>query len=314
MDRPVAQASIPLRTPDLIKRTEAQPRTVWSEARRRFRRNRPAMISAVVLFALFVAVFVGPFFYTASPTATNFAVAQQMPTAEHPFGTDDLGRDMLARMLVGGRISLSVGLAAMMLAMSLGILVGALAGFFGGWLDTVLMRITDTFLALPILAVVLLIGSLYRDSLKSALGVNLGSIVLVIVVIGILTWMTTARLVRGSFLSLRQREFVEAAHALGQNDFAIMVRHILPNALGPIVVSATLAVGAAIITESVLSFLGQGLPSDVPTWGSLLFENKEFVEIAPHLVLWPGLAIFITVLCVNYLGDGLRDALDPRGK
>jgi peptide/nickel transport system permease protein len=202
----------------------------------------------------------------------------------------------------------------MMVAMSLGIVIGALAGFFGGWLDTILMRITDTFLALPILAVVLLIGSLYRDSLKSALGVNLGSIVLVVVVIGILTWMTTARLVRGSFLSLRNREFVEASHALGQNNWAIMFKHILPNSLGPIVVSATLAVGAAIITESVLSFLGQGLPSDVPTWGSLLFENKEFVEIAPHLVLWPGLAIFITVLCINYLGDGLRDALDPRGK
>lgn len=270
------------------------------------------MFGAIVLFVMFVAVFIGPLFYTVSPTATNFAVAQKPPSAQHPFGTDDLGRDMLARVLMGGRISLTVGLAAMLVAMTLGILIGALSGFFGGWLDTVLMRITDTFLALPVLAVVLLIGSLYRDALKSALGTNLGSIVLVVLVIGILGWMTTARLVRGSFLSLRQREFVEAAHALGQSDWAIMVKHILPNSLGPIVVSATLGVGAAIITESVLSFLGQGLPSDVPTWGSLLFENKEFVQIAPHLVLWPGLAIFLTVLCVNYMGDGLRDALDPR--
>jgi peptide/nickel transport system permease protein len=310
----MAQATIPLRSPDLAQQTQAKPRTVWSEARRRFRKNRPAMFGAAVLFIMVVTVFIGPFFYTVSPTATNFAVAQQPPSAEHPLGTDDLGRDMLARVMTGGRISLTVGIAAMLVAMTLGILIGSLAGFFGGWLDTALMRITDTFLALPVLAVVLLIGSLYRDSLKSALGTNLGSIVLVVLVIGILGWMTTARLVRGSFLSLRQREFVEAAHALGQNNWAIMFKHILPNSLGPIVVSATLAVGAAIITESVLSFLGQGLPSDVPTWGSLLFENKEFLEIAPHLVLWPGLMIFITVLCVNYLGDGLRDALDPRGK
>jgi peptide/nickel transport system permease protein len=148
--------------------------------------------------------------------------------------------------------------------------------------------------------------------LKEWLGPNFGVFVLIVFVIGILQWMTTARLVRSAFLQLKEREFVEASRALGQGNFAIMFKHILPNAIGPIVVSATLNVGAAIITESVLSFLGQGLPSDVPTWGSLLFENKEFVEIAPHLVLWPGLAIFLTVLCVNYLGEGLRDALDPR--
>jgi peptide/nickel transport system permease protein len=271
-----------------------------------------AMVGAAVLALLIVAVIVGPIVYTKSPTASDFANAQQTPSAQFPLGTDDLGRDMMARILIGGRVSLAVGITAMLISILLGTLIGALAGFFGGWVDIVLMRITDMFLALPVLAVVLLIGSLYRDPLKAALGPNLGIFVLVVVVIGILQWMSTARLVRSSFLALKEREFVEASHALGQSNIAIMLQHILPNSLGPIVVSATLNVGAAIITESVLSFLGQGLPSDVPTWGSLLFENKEFLQLAPHLVIWPGLAIFITVLCVNYLGDGLRDALDPK--
>jgi peptide/nickel transport system permease protein len=266
----------------------------------------------VVLVLLILAVIVGPTLYTNSPTASDFANAQQTPSARFPLGTDDLGRDMLARALIGGRVSLAVGITAMLISILLGTLVGAMAGFFGGWVDIILMRITDMFLALPVLAVVLLIGSLYRDPLKAVLGPNIGIFVLVVVVIGILQWMGTARLVRSSFLALKEREFVEASHALGQGNVAIMLQHILPNSLGPIVVSATLNVGSAIITESVLSFLGQGLPSDVPTWGSLLFENKEFLQLAPHLVIWPGLAIFITVLCVNYLGDGLRDALDPR--
>jgi peptide/nickel transport system permease protein len=271
-----------------------------------------AMVGAAVLALLIVAVIIGPIVYTKSPTASDFANAQQTPSAQFPLGTDDLGRDMMARILIGGRVSLAVGITAMLISILVGTLIGALAGFFGGWVDIVLMRITDMFLALPVLAVVLLIGSLYRDPLKAALGPNLGIFVLVVVVIGILQWMSTARLVRSSFLALKEREFVEASHALGQSNIAIMLQHILPNSLGPIVVSATLNVGAAIITESVLSFLGQGLPSDVPTWGSLLFENKEFLQLAPHLVIWPGLAIFITVLCVNYLGDGLRDALDPK--
>jgi peptide/nickel transport system permease protein len=307
----MAQASLPLQKTTLGV-AQAKPRTVWSEAWRRFKKDRMAVIGGLVLLLMIFAVIISPIFYTASPTTTNFAVAQKAPGAEYPFGTDDLGRDMLARILFGGRVSLAVGIAAMIVSITLGAVIGAMAGFFGGWIDTILMRITDMFLALPALAVVLLIGALYRDLLKESLGPNLGVFVLIVFVIGILQWMTTARLVRSAFLQLKEREFVEASRALGQGNFAIMIKHILPNAIGPIVVSATLNVGAAIITESVLSFLGQGLPSDVPTWGSLLFENKEFVEIAPHLVLWPGLAIFLTVLCVNYLGEGLRDALDPR--
>jgi peptide/nickel transport system permease protein len=307
----MAQASLPLqKTTHGV--AQAKPRTVWSEAWRRFKKDRMAVLGGLVLLLMIFAVVIGPILYTASPTATNFAIAQKTPGAEYPFGTDDLGRDMLARIMFGGRVSLAVGIAAMIVSITLGAVIGAMAGFFGGWIDTILMRVTDMFLALPALAVVLLIGALYRDLLKEWLGPNLGVFVLIVFVIGILQWMTTARLVRSAFLQLKEREFVEASRALGQGNFAIMIKHILPNAIGPIVVSATLNVGAAIITESVLSFLGQGLPSDVPTWGSLLFENKEFVEIAPHLVLWPGLAIFLTVLCVNYLGEGLRDALDPR--
>lgn len=307
----MAQATLPLKGGSITE-AAARPRTVWSEAWRRFRRIRTAVLGAVVLLTLCVVVLIGPLIYTASPTKTNFAVAQRPPSAEYPLGTDDLGRDMLARMLFGGRISLAVGITAMLISILLGTVIGALAGFFGGWVDTVLMRITDMFLALPALAVVLLIGALYQDALKAAFGKYLGVFVLVVVVIGLLQWMATSRLVRGSFLSLKEREFVEAARALGQGDFAIMFRHILPNSMAPIVVSATLGVGSAIITESVLSFLGQGFPSDVPTWGRLLFENKEFIQLAPYLVIWPGLAIFLTVLCVNYLGDGLREALDPR--
>jgi peptide/nickel transport system permease protein len=310
----MAQASVTLqRGAAALERTQ-KPRTVWSEAWRRFRHNTLAIFGALVIALFAVVVAAGPILYAKDPAATNFAVASQLPSADHPLGTDDLGRDMLARMLFGGRISIAVGITAMLISIVLGTLIGAAAGFFGGWLDTLLMRVTDMFLSLPTLAVVLLIGSLYREPVKAALGANLGIFTLVVAIIGVLNWMATARLVRGAFLALKEREFVEASRALGVKSRDIITRHILPNSIGPIAVSATLNVGAAIITESTLSFLGEGLPSDVPTWGRLLFENKEFIQLTPHLVIWPCLAIFLTVLSVNFVGDGLRDALDPRGK
>lgn len=310
----MAQISVSARRAAQASERAKKPRTVWGDAWRRFRKNTLATFGLAILGIFILVVLLGPAVYTASPVKTNFAIASQPPSAANPFGTDDLGRDMLARMLFGGRVSIAVGLTAMAISILLGTLVGALSGFFGGWLDTILMRFTEIFLALPTLAVVLLIGSLYREPVKAALGPTVGVFVLVVAVIGILNWMATARLVRGSFLQLREREFVEASHALGVNSRGIIFRHILPNSIGPIMVSATLNVGAAIITESTLSFLGEGLPSDVPTWGRILFENKEFIQLTPHLVLWPCLAIFLTVLAVNLVGDGLRDALDPRKK
>lgn len=291
-----------------------KPRTLWGDAWRRFRKHKMAMLGGTILLLLIVTVVIGPFIYTEDPMAIDFSLAMQGPAPGHPLGTDDLGRDMLARLMLGGRVSLSVGFAAMMVSISVGTLIGAMAGFFGGRIDNILMRLTDLFLALPVVPLLLLLIFLFRDSLRRMLGPEAGIFWLIVFVIGILNWMTVARLVRGSFLSLKEKEFVEAATALGFNRWSIMFRQILPNTMGPIIVAATLGVGAAIITESVLSFLGLGFPPDVPTWGRLLFDGQNFLDLAPHMVLWPGFLIFLTVLCINYMGDGLRDALDPRSR
>lgn len=291
-----------------------KPRTLWGDAWRRFRKHRMAMIGGAVLLFLIISVIVGPWIYTVDPMKIDFSISMQSPGAGHPLGTDDLGRDMLARLMQGGRVSLAVGFAAMMVSITLGTLIGATAGFFGGRIDNLLMRLTDLFLALPVVPLLLLLIFLFRDSLRAMLGPEAGIFWLIVFVIGILNWMTVARLVRGSFLSLKEKEFVEAATALGINRWSIMFRQILPNTMGPIIVAATLGVGAAIITESVLSFLGLGFPPDVPTWGRLLFDGQNFLDLAPHMVLWPGFLIFLTVLCINYMGDGLRDALDPRSR
>jgi peptide/nickel transport system permease protein len=288
------------------------PRTLWGDAWRRFRRHRLAMGAVGVLFLLALTCIAGPTFYTKDPKKIDFLQSMKPPSAENWLGTDDLGRDMLARLMLGGRISLAVGVAAMAVAMSLGTLIGATAGFFGGRVDNLLMRLTDLFLALPVVPLLLLLIFLFRDRLRQLMGPEMGIFWLIIVVIGILNWMTVARLVRGSFLSLKQREFVEAATCLGVSRPAIMFRHILPNTMGPIIVAATLSVGAAIITESVLSFLGLGFPPDTPTWGRLLFDGQNFLDLAPWMVLFPGFCIFLTVLSINFMGDGLRDALDPR--
>lgn len=270
------------------------------------------MTAACILCLMALICVVGPTIYQKDPKRIDFLLSMKPPSAEHWLGTDDLGRDMLARLMLGGRISLAVGIAAMAVAMSLGTLIGATAGFLGGRIDNLLMRITDLFLALPVVPLLLLLIFLFRDRLRQLMGPEMGIFWLIITVIGILNWMTVARLVRGSFLSLKEREFVEAATCLGVSRWAIMFRHILPNTMGPIIVAATLSVGAAIITESVLSFLGLGFPPDTPTWGRLLFDGQNFLDLAPWMVLFPGFCIFITVLSINFMGDGLRDALDPR--
>jgi peptide/nickel transport system permease protein len=271
-----------------------------------------AYASLFVLLALVLAVVLGPLLWQVPINEIDFTAQLRGPSLKHPFGTDDLGQDLLARMLYGGRISLAVGLAAMLMAIVVGVLVGAIAGSSGGRVDAALMWLTDLFLSLPQLPLLLLIIYLFRDSLKSVLGPEGGVFVLIVAVIGGFRWMPVARLVRAQFFSLREKEFVEAARALGASKARTVVRHILPNALGPVIVAGTIDVAAAIIAESTLSFLGLGFPPDIPTWGRILFDSKDHLDIAAHWALFPGAAIFLTVLTINFVGDGLRDALDPR--
>jgi len=283
-----------------------------SEAWRRFRRHKLALVSAVILVLIALSVLLGPLIWTIPINDIDFSARLAGPSIKHPMGTDDLGQDLLARMLYGGRISLAVGLAAMVIAISVGVVVGAIAGMSRGWVDAFLMWLTDLFLSLPQLPLLLLIFYLFNDALKKWVGPETGVFILVVAVIGGLRWMPVARLVRAQFLSLREKEFVEAARALGASPTRQVLKHILPNAMGPVIVAATIDVAAAIIAESTLSFLGLGFPPDIPTWGRILFDAKDHLDIAPHWALFPGLMIFITVLTINYIGDGLRDAFDPR--
>jgi peptide/nickel transport system permease protein len=286
--------------------------TLWSESWRRFRKHRLATVGMVVLLVMVVAVLAGPFVYKVPINEIDFKAKLKAPSWAHPLGTDDLGQDLLARMLYGGRISLAVGVAAMLIAIIAGTLIGAVAGHVGGATDHALMRLTDLFLSLPQLPLLLLLAYLFRDSLKKVLGPEMGVFMLMVFVIGGLRWMPVARLVRAQFLSLREKEFVEAARGLGAPPLRQVVRHILPNAVGPVIVAGTIDVAAAIIAESSLSFLGLGFPPDIPTWGRILYDAKDNLDFAPHWALFPGTAIFLTVLSINYIGDGLRDALDPR--
>jgi peptide/nickel transport system permease protein len=287
-------------------------RSLWSDAWRQFRRHKLALTGMIILAILTVSTLVGPFVWTHDMSAIDFSQSLKEPSLKHPMGTDDLGRDIFARILWGGRISLAVGVSAMLVAITLGTVIGAVSGFFGGFLDSVLMRITDMFISLPALPLLLLTIYLFRDKLRQQFGPNLGIFLLIVFLIGILNWMPVARLVRASFLSLKEKEFVEAARCVGATRSSIILRHIMPNVLGPVIVAATLAVGGAIITESALSFLGLGFPPDIPTWGRLLLDSINFMQLAPWMVIFPALVIFLAVLSINYVGDGLRDALDPR--
>ncbi len=300
--------------PAAIGRAPARARhvTPWTEAWRRFRRHRLAVASSVLLLAMILAVVVGPLVWRVQINDIDFAAMLDGPSWAHPLGTDDLGQDLLARMLYGGRISLSVGLAAMVVSVLVGTIVGAIAGVARGSVDAGLVWLIDLFLSLPPVPVLLVLIYLYRDTLTRFLGPEVGTFVLIVAGIGAFRWMIVARLVRAQLFALREKEFVEAARALGASTFRVVVRHILPNALGPVIVAGTLDVANAIIAESTLSFLGLGFPPDIPTWGRILFDAKDQLDTAPHWALIAGGAIFITVLAINFIGDGLRDALDPR--
>ncbi|MDE0093383.1 MAG: ABC transporter permease [Gammaproteobacteria bacterium] len=275
------------------------------------RNHKGALVGAGVFGFITFAVLVGPLFYPYDPSAIDLTVRNQGMSWVHWFGTDNLGRDTLARILSGGRVALSVGFTAMVLSLVLGTAIGLLAGYYKR-LDGPLMRFTDFFLALPLLPLLLVIIVFFRDALSSTFGQNMGIFLLVVVIIGITSWMQIARIVRSETLALKEREFVKAAVSVGTSGRHIVINHILPNILSPIMVSATLGIANAIITESTLSFLGLGFPSDFPTWGRLLFDGSNYIQINVERVIWPGLAISLTVLSINYMGDALRDAIDPR--
>ncbi len=291
--------------------SEHKHRSLWGDVWIQFRKHKLALLGISILFLLVRGVTVGPLVYTVDAGFIEVAEANAQPSLKHLFGTDNLGRDTLARSMAGGRISMSVGVIAMLIAISFGTVIGLLAGYFPK-LDSPLMRLTDMFLALPQLPLLLVTIMLFRDTLRAAFGPEMGIFMLVVFIIGILNWMATARVVRAEVLSIKEQQFITAAKSIGTRQFRILTRHIFPNVLSPVMVAATLGIAGAIINESALSFLGLGFPSDFPTWGRLLYDGKDFLTLTPSLVFWPGLFISLTVLSVNFIGDGLRDALDPR--
>ncbi len=302
--------------PPLVEALE-KPRSQWRDVWDQFRAHKGAMLGAVILGLLVFCVLIGPLIWRLDPnfiesdTVKMFKLRNQAPSVAHPMGTDQLGRDMLARMIFGGRISLAVGLVAMLVAIFIGTTAGVLAGYFRR-ADGIIMRLTDLFLALPLLPLLLVMMMLFRDPVAAVMGPRFGTFLLIVLAIGVTSWMQAARIVRGEVLALKEREFVLAARSIGTPPRRIITRHILPNVLSPVLVAATLGIASAIITESVLSFLGLGFPPDFPTWGRLLYDGIADIRTFPDRVVWPGVAISLTVLSVNYIGDGLRDALDPR--
>ena len=298
---------------DLSAAAPTKPPSQWAAIWRQFRSHKGAMFGLIVLSVLILAVLIGPYFWHPEKLTVVEAIKQKNkgPALQYPLGTDQLGRDMLARMMAAGKVSLAVGFVAMIIAITFGTFIGVLAGYYKR-LDGPLMRLTDMFLALPLIPLLLVMVMLFRDRVAGVLGPEMGAFLLIVFAIGITSWMQAARIVRGEVLALKEREYVLAARSIGAAPRRIIIRHILPNVVSPVMVAATLGIAEAIITESVLSFLGLGFPPDFPTWGRLLYDGLSFMQIYPERVIWPGLAISLTVLSVNYIGDGLRDALDPR--
>ncbi|WP_300547614.1 ABC transporter permease [Roseovarius sp.] len=308
--------------PDAVVPTQPT-RNQWWDVWDQFKSHKGALLGSGFLIFITIAVLFGPYVWTLDPQRLDIRAKDIRPiynllwdgsvkaTWAHPLGTDNLGRDTLAKLMAGGQVSLAVGWVAMMLSLFLGAAIGVSAGYFRR-VDGPLMRLTDLFLALPLLPLLLVIMLLFRDSLRAGFGPEVGIFILIVTGIGITSWMQTARIVRGDVLALKEREFILAARSIGTSPAKMIGRHLLPNVMSPIMVSATLGLANAIITESALSFLGLGFPSDFPTWGKLLFDATDRMELYPERVIWPGLAISLTVLSVNYIGDGLRDALDPR--
>ncbi len=298
-------------TPPSTTETGEKYRSLRQDVWRQFRRHKGAVVGLAILTIIVLGTVLGPILYPLDPFEIDIANANQGASLDHPMGTDNLGRDVMARLLIGGRISLAVGFAAMFFGVVIGTAIGVISGFFRR-LDGPLMRVTDLFLALPILPLLLVVIMLFREPLKDAFGPEMGIFILVVFIIGVTSWMQTARVVRGDVLAIKEQEFVLAAHSIGTRQRRVMTRHIVPNVLSPVMVAAALGVAVAILTESALSFLGLGFPADFPTWGRLLFDAKDYLQLSPMRVIWPGVMISLTVMSVNFIGDGLRDALDPK--
>jgi len=303
MARPLSPAASVVPRPSTLERARGVGQSFWGLAWHRFRHHKVALVgAAVVLVLVLVTLLAG----TIAPYRfedIDLTARLRSPSWTHLLGTDTIGHDVFTRLLYAGRVSLLVGFSAAVVATVVGVMVGATAGFYGGVLDNVLMRVTDVSLALPDLPILIV--------LSKYLGGSVGGIVFVI---SLFAWRGIARLVRGEVLKLRDQEFIDAARALGATDRRILIRHLVPNALAPVIVAATLIVGGAILTEAALSFLGIGIQPPVPSWGNMLQNAQDFILSAPRLAVYPGVMIFLTVLCFNFLGDGLRDALDPRLK
>ncbi len=307
---PVA-ASGPLGGAEPVQ-VDVTARNQWWDVWDQFRTHKGALFGAAVFVAIVALVLLGPLVWDMESGVSSDIRNRNAPMSlAHPMGTDQLGRDMFARMIAGGRVSLAVGMTAMALSLFVGTLVGVLSGYFRA-LDGPLMRFTDLFLALPLMPLLLVMVLLFREPLTAAFGIETGIFLLIVTAIGVTSWMQTARIVRGEVLALKEREFVLAARSIGTPSRRVITRHVLPNVLSPIMVSATLGIATAIITESALSFLGLGFPPDFPTWGRLLNDGIQYMQQYPERVFWPGAAISLVVLSINYVGDGLRDALDPR--
>jgi peptide/nickel transport system permease protein len=292
----------------MYREEQTMTQMVW----RSYRRHKPAMVGTIIVLVLVLAAIFAPVLTPYDPEKTDLDSMLEPPSLAHPMGTDELGRDLLTRILYGGRVSLSIGVMAMALAVFVGAAIGGLGGFYGGWIDNILMRFTDMMLSFPSLFILIILAIALRDIPIEALrGTPFASVFSIVLVIAVLAWMQVARLVRASFLSLKEKEFTEATRCIGTPNRRIMLRHLLPNAMSPIIVAATFRVATSIITESGLSYLGFGVQPPTPTWGNMLKNAQELMTRAPWTAIFPGLMIFVTVIAINFIGDGLRDALDP---
>jgi peptide/nickel transport system permease protein len=295
---------------------EAPPLTPRQLVWRRFRRHKMALAGVVMLILLILYAVAGTFWFSeADANYTDTRLRLQAPSADHPFGTDTVGRDILARTIYGGQISLLIGLSAVIVQVIVGVLVGAIAGYYGGWVDSVLMRFTEGMFNIPSIPLLLVMAKFFAGKISTVqfLGRTFsGSVVVIIAIIGLTSWMYLARIVRANFLSLKEREFVLAAHTIGTPNMVIIFQHIMPNSIASIIVAATLGVANAIISEAYISFLGLGVQPPTATWGNMLDGAYNYIETAPWLWIFPGTLIVFTVLAINFVGDGLRDALDPR--
>jgi peptide/nickel transport system permease protein len=284
---------------------QRNPPSIWGLAFRRFLRHRAGVIGSIGFVLIILLVALGPLTFVSYDAAfrPNPLLVNSAPSGGHLLGTDEVGRDILSRLVFGGRISLTVGVMAMVVALSVGTLLGALAGYFGGYVDSIIMRFTDIMLSIPGIFLIIALSVFFGPSVPT-----------IVLSIGLLNWMTVARIVRSMFLQIKEQEFVTAARCVGARNGRIMWTHILPNAIAPLAVAATLSIGSAILTETAVSYLGLGIQPPMPSWGNMLKNAQDVIWSAPWVATFPGLMIFITSLCINFMGDAMRDALDPRMK